>query len=95
MKPTRVPKGGGHGVDSGCRSEGRKEGSGRTARASRSAFLREIESDQAYDGQLESLAVAARVAGEGRLSRFVYVSTKLICVSRLGRRGRKDAHGLT
>jgi SAM-dependent methyltransferase len=49
----------------------------RTARASRSAFLREIEGDQAYDGQQEFLAVAARVAGEGRLSRFVYISKKL------------------
>jgi SAM-dependent methyltransferase len=47
------------------------------ARASRSGVLREIESDQAYEGQQEFLAVAARVAGEGRLSRFVYVSKKL------------------
>jgi cyclopropane fatty-acyl-phospholipid synthase-like methyltransferase len=49
----------------------------RAARASRSAALREIEGDQAYDGQQEFLAVAARVAREGRLSRFVYVSQKL------------------
>jgi cyclopropane fatty-acyl-phospholipid synthase-like methyltransferase len=49
----------------------------RAARASRSAALREIEGDQAYDGQQEFLAVAARVAREGRLSRFVYVSKKL------------------
>jgi len=48
------------------------------ARASRSAVLREIEGDEAYDGQQEFLAVAARVAGEGRLSRFVYISTKPI-----------------
>lgn len=47
------------------------------ARASRSRALREIESDQAYEGQQKFLAVAARVAGEGRLSRFVYVSKKL------------------
>ena len=47
------------------------------ARASRSAALREIEGDQAYDGQQEFLEVAARVAREGRLSRFVYVSKKL------------------
>src|SRR5271169_6565044 len=47
------------------------------ARASRSAALREIEGDQTYDGQQEFLAVAARVAREGRLSRFVYVSKKL------------------
>ena len=31
----------------------------RAARASRSAALREIEGDQAYDGQQEFLAVAA------------------------------------
>jgi SAM-dependent methyltransferase len=49
----------------------------RVARASRSAVLREIEGDQAYDGQQEFLAVAARVAREARLSRFVYVSKKL------------------
>ena len=46
------------------------------ARASRSAALREIEGDQTYDGQQEFLAVAARVAREGRLSRFVYVSER-------------------
>jgi SAM-dependent methyltransferase len=49
----------------------------RAARASRSAALREIEGDQAYEGQQEFLAVAARVAREGRLSRFVYASKKL------------------
>lgn len=49
----------------------------RAARASRSALLREIEGDPAYHGQQEFLAVAARVAEEGRLSRFVYVSKKL------------------
>jgi 2-polyprenyl-3-methyl-5-hydroxy-6-metoxy-1,4-benzoquinol methylase len=48
----------------------------RAARAARSAALREIEGDQAYDGQQEFLAAAARVAREGRLSRFLYVSTK-------------------
>jgi SAM-dependent methyltransferase len=47
------------------------------ARASRGSALREIESDQAYDRQQEFLEVAARVAREGRLSRFVYVSKKL------------------
>ena len=47
------------------------------ARESKSAALREIEGDQAYYGQQEFLAVAARVAREGRLSRFVYVSKKL------------------
>ena len=49
----------------------------RAARASRNTVLREIEGDQAYDGQQEFLSVAARVAREGRLSRFVYVSKKL------------------
>ena len=49
----------------------------RAARASRSAALRGIEGDQAYHGQQEFLAVATRVAREGRLSRFVYVSKKL------------------
>jgi cyclopropane fatty-acyl-phospholipid synthase-like methyltransferase len=49
----------------------------RNARASRSAALREIEGDQTYDGQQEFLAVAVRVAQEGRLSRFAYVSKKL------------------
>jgi hypothetical protein len=49
----------------------------RAARASKSTVLREIEGEQAYDGQQEFLAVAARVAREGRLSRFVYVSKRL------------------
>lgn len=49
----------------------------RAARASRSAAVREIEGDQTYEGQQEFFAVAARVAREGRLSRFVYVSEKL------------------
>jgi hypothetical protein len=49
----------------------------RTARGSKSAVLREIEGDQAYDGQQELLGVAARIAREGRLSRFVYVSERL------------------
>jgi SAM-dependent methyltransferase len=49
----------------------------RAARASKSAVLREIEGDQAYDGQQEFLTVAGRVAREGCLSRFVYVAQKL------------------
>jgi cyclopropane fatty-acyl-phospholipid synthase-like methyltransferase len=49
----------------------------RAARASKSAVLREIEGVETYDGQQEFLAVAARVAREGRLSRFVYVSKRL------------------
>jgi cyclopropane fatty-acyl-phospholipid synthase-like methyltransferase len=48
-----------------------------TARESRSAALREVEGQQSFDGQQEFLGVAARVAREGRLSRFVYVSRKL------------------
>jgi SAM-dependent methyltransferase len=48
----------------------------RAARASRGQLLREIEGERAYDGQQEFLAVAALVARERRLSRFVYVSTK-------------------
>lgn len=47
------------------------------ARASKSAALREIEGDQAFDNQQQFLEVAARVALEGRLSRFVYVAQKL------------------
>jgi 2-polyprenyl-3-methyl-5-hydroxy-6-metoxy-1,4-benzoquinol methylase len=47
------------------------------ARESRSTPLREIEGSQTYDGQQEFLAVAARIAREGRLSRFVYVSEKV------------------
>jgi cyclopropane fatty-acyl-phospholipid synthase-like methyltransferase len=47
------------------------------ARESRSAALCEVEGQQSFDGQQEFLAVAARVAREGRLSRFVYVSKKL------------------
>jgi cyclopropane fatty-acyl-phospholipid synthase-like methyltransferase len=49
----------------------------RTARESRNSALREIEGDQGYEQQQAFLAVAARVAAEGRLSRFVYVSRKL------------------
>jgi len=49
----------------------------RAARASRSVTLREIEGVQVYEAQQEFLAVAARVAREGRLSRFVYVLQKL------------------
>jgi 2-polyprenyl-3-methyl-5-hydroxy-6-metoxy-1,4-benzoquinol methylase len=52
----------------------------RTARASRSTALREIEGDRAYQGQQEFLATAARIAGEGRLSRFVFVAEKPVLV---------------
>jgi len=46
------------------------------ARDLRSVDLREIEGGQAYERQQEFLAAAARLASEGRLSRFVYVSQK-------------------
>jgi SAM-dependent methyltransferase len=46
------------------------------ARASRADALREIEGSDAYQRQQEFLAVAARVAGQGRLSRFVYVALR-------------------
>jgi ubiquinone/menaquinone biosynthesis C-methylase UbiE len=46
----------------------------RAAREARSRSLREMEGDEAYESQQEFLAVAARVAREGGLSRFVYVS---------------------
>ena len=46
------------------------------ARAAREPALREIEGDQTYEGQQEFFAVAARVAREGRLCRFVYVAEK-------------------
>ena len=49
----------------------------KAARAARKSALREIEGDQTYEGQQEFLEVAARIAKEGRLSRFVYVSEKL------------------
>jgi ubiquinone/menaquinone biosynthesis C-methylase UbiE len=48
------------------------------ARASRSEALRRIEGDEAYDRQQEFLTVGARIAGEGRLSRFVYVAKKVM-----------------
>jgi SAM-dependent methyltransferase len=46
------------------------------ARASRSEALRQIEGDRTFEDEQDFLAVAARVAREGRLSRFVYVSKK-------------------
>ena len=49
----------------------------RVARAARAADLREIEGDQIYEGQQEFFAVAALIAREGRLSRFLYVAEKL------------------
>jgi SAM-dependent methyltransferase len=47
-----------------------------TARELRRTALREIEGEREYERQQEFLATAARVAREGRLSRFVYVAKK-------------------
>jgi len=49
----------------------------RGARELRSVDLREIEGSSAYEGQQDFLAIAARLAKEGRLSRFAYVSKKV------------------
>lgn len=46
------------------------------ARASRSTLLREIEGEQSYESQQQFFEVAARIAREGRLSRFIYVAEK-------------------
>jgi 2-polyprenyl-3-methyl-5-hydroxy-6-metoxy-1,4-benzoquinol methylase len=48
----------------------------RAARGARDAALREIEGDQTYEGQQEFFTVAARIAREGRLSRYLYVAEK-------------------
>jgi len=48
----------------------------KNARESRSSALRRIEGDAVYENQQEFLSVAAQLAREGRLSRFVYVSEK-------------------
>ncbi len=48
----------------------------RAARASRSVELVQIEGETAYRGQQEFLTMAARLADERRLSRFVYVAKK-------------------
>jgi SAM-dependent methyltransferase len=46
------------------------------ARERRSVALREIEGDSAFENQQRFLSIAARVAKEGRLSRFMYVAEK-------------------
>jgi SAM-dependent methyltransferase len=46
------------------------------ARAARGSALREIEGGETYHRDQEFLAVTARVAREGRLSRFLYVASK-------------------
>jgi ubiquinone/menaquinone biosynthesis C-methylase UbiE len=48
----------------------------RAARERWHVVLREIEGDQAYLAQQEYLSVAARIAKEGRLSRFLMVAEK-------------------
>ena len=48
----------------------------RRAREARSAAVREIEGDRTYEAQQAFLLIASRLAAEGRLSRFVYVSEK-------------------
>jgi SAM-dependent methyltransferase len=48
----------------------------REARASRSSALRQIEGEYAFEGQQEFLGTAARIAEEGRLSRFLFVAEK-------------------
>lgn len=52
-------------------------GARHAARASRSEAVRQIEGDQTFEDEQNFLAVAARIAGEGRLSRFVYVAKKI------------------
>ena len=49
----------------------------RAAREARSAAVRQIEGERAFEAQQNFLAMASRLAGEGRLSRFVYVSEKI------------------
>jgi SAM-dependent methyltransferase len=49
----------------------------RAARESRSAAVRQIEGDQAYEAQQNFLAMTARLAGEGRLSRLAYLAEKI------------------
>jgi ubiquinone/menaquinone biosynthesis C-methylase UbiE len=48
----------------------------RTARAAHQEALCHVEGREAYDRQQEFLAVIARAAREGRLSRFAYVAEK-------------------
>jgi 2-polyprenyl-3-methyl-5-hydroxy-6-metoxy-1,4-benzoquinol methylase len=49
----------------------------RAAREAREPALREIEGDPAYLAQQEYLSVAARIAKEGRLSRFLFVAERV------------------
>lgn len=47
------------------------------AREKRSAAVRRIEGDEAFEAQQTFLAMTSRLAAEGRLSRFVYLSEKV------------------
>ena len=47
------------------------------ARELRSIAVRQIEGDQRYEAQQNFLAMAARLAGEGRLSRFAYLAERI------------------
>ncbi len=49
----------------------------RSARESRGTAVRQIEGDRTYEAQQNFLAMTARLAGEGRLSRFAYLSEKI------------------
>jgi cyclopropane fatty-acyl-phospholipid synthase-like methyltransferase len=49
----------------------------RVAREKRSAAVRQVEGDRTYDAQQQFLAMTSRLAAEGRLSRFVYLSEKI------------------
>jgi 2-polyprenyl-3-methyl-5-hydroxy-6-metoxy-1,4-benzoquinol methylase len=49
----------------------------RAAREARSAAVRQVEGDGTYEAQQNFLAMTACLAGEGRLSRFVYSSEKI------------------
>jgi cyclopropane fatty-acyl-phospholipid synthase-like methyltransferase len=48
----------------------------RAAREKRSAAVRQVEGDRTYEAQQAFLAMTSRLAAEGRLSRFVYLSEK-------------------
>jgi ubiquinone/menaquinone biosynthesis C-methylase UbiE len=49
----------------------------RAAREKHETGLREVEGDPAYEAQQEYLGIAARIASEGRLSRFLFVAEKM------------------
>jgi 2-polyprenyl-3-methyl-5-hydroxy-6-metoxy-1,4-benzoquinol methylase len=49
----------------------------RAARESRGTAVRQIEGDRAYEAQQNFLSMTSRLAGEGRLSRFAYLSEKI------------------